>query len=192
MQEFWKNSKIYLGVFSILIVGVLLLTPELMLIMGGNQYYSARFVMPPVIMGCVFQFAYGMYVNLEIYEKKTIVISIGTIGAAVLNIVLNMIFIPKYGYLAAAYTTLVGYAALFIFHYLIVKLLFVQYNDIYDKGFLLIIITALLICSSIALVLYRFLIIRYCLAVLYFFVLGIGVIKYQKTLKKLLGISKKS
>ena len=40
-----------------------------------------------------------------------------TIVAAVVNIVLNYLLIPKYGYVAAAYTTLISHIILVIMHY---------------------------------------------------------------------------
>lgn len=54
-------------------------------------------------------FAYSLYVNIEHYYKKTPYITVNTIIAAASNIVLNFIFIPRYGYIAAAYTTLASY-----------------------------------------------------------------------------------
>ena len=39
-----------------------------------------------------------------------------TLIAAGCNIVLNYIFIPRYGYVAAAYTTLVSYLGAFVLH----------------------------------------------------------------------------
>ena len=180
-----KKSKIYLGVFSILIIGVLLITPEIILIMGGRSYYDARYLMPPVILGCCFQFIYGMYVNIEIYEKKTILISIGTVGAALLNIGLNAIFIPKFGYAAAAYTTLVGYIALFSFHYLIVKVNIKYLSNIYEKRFILKIISGLSLASIISLLLFHFEEIRYILTVIYITIVIIFFIKNRELIIKI-------
>lgn len=41
--------------------------------------------------------------------------------AAVMNLVLNYIFIPRYGYVAAAFTTLGSYLISFILHYISAK-----------------------------------------------------------------------
>ena len=43
-------------------------------------------------------------------------VTVNTIIAAVSNIVLNFLFIPKYGYVAAAYTTLASYLISFMLH----------------------------------------------------------------------------
>ena len=45
----------------------------------------------------------------------------GTIIAAATNMVLNLTFIPKYGYIAAAYTTLFSYIIYFLLHMYISK-----------------------------------------------------------------------
>lgn len=62
-----------------------------------------------------------MYVNYAFYEKKTKNIAAITIVAGGLNILLNYLFIPKFGYIAASGTTLISYVVLFLLHYINVK-----------------------------------------------------------------------
>lgn len=116
-----KVSVPYVAVFSFLAVGAVLITPEILLILGGESYMEAKYVMPPVAAGCLIQFVYCMYVNIEQYEKKTVGMAFASIMAAGLNFILNYIFISKYGYIAAAYTTYVSYLFLMIMHILFVK-----------------------------------------------------------------------
>lgn len=181
-----KNSKIYLGIFAFLITGVLLAAPEIILVLGGKQYYDARYVMPPVVIGCAFQFIYGMYVNIEIFSKKTYTISIGTMTAAVLNLFLNWLFIPKHGYIAAAYTTMVGYGTLFLFHYCIVRRTIKEYSDIYDKNFIILTALLIMVLGTAAIVLYEYNIIRYILIFLYGLLILNGLYKYKNYIKSLL------
>jgi O-antigen/teichoic acid export membrane protein len=61
------------------------------------------------------------YGNYSFYRKKTGLISIATLSAGGINIGLNYWLIPIFGYIAAAYTTLVSYFLLFLFHFLTVK-----------------------------------------------------------------------
>ena len=82
---------------------------------------EAQFVIAPVAMGCVCQFLYTLFVNVEQYEKKTVGMAFASVAAAVLNFFLNAVFIPKFGYIAAAYTTLAGYLFLLAVHMLLVK-----------------------------------------------------------------------
>jgi len=48
--------------------------------------------------------------------EKTKMVAIITVGAAVLNIVLNYIFIPRFGYVSAGYTTLISNIVMAVFH----------------------------------------------------------------------------
>lgn len=190
-EQIDRNSRIYLGVFALLVIGVLLVTPEAMLVIGGKGYYEARYVMPPVIYGCAFQFVYGMYVNIEIYSKKTALISMGTVSAAALNVALNAVFIPRYGYIAAAYTTLVGYAALFAFHLLIVRTRISHLGNLYSLKFIFSVLAGLGACSAVSLFLYRNQVIRYIVLLLYCIGMAVFVLRNRKMFMKLLGMRKR-
>lgn len=174
-----ENSKLFLGIFAVLIVGILLVAPEIIWIMGGNKYYESRFLMPPVILACAFQFVYGMYVNIEIFVKKTFQISLGTVLAGVINVVLNYLLIPIYGYQAAAYTTLIGYILLWVFHYLMVKRE-KKYMDIYETRFVLAVLTVLSFISMLMLLIYHYDIIRFGLVFIYVIIFLYFVLKYRK------------
>ena len=172
------KSKLFLGLFLVLIVGVLLIAPEIVLLMGGNKYYESRYLMPPVILACVFQFIYSMYVNIEIFMKKTFQISVGTVMAGGINIVLNYLLIPKYGYQAAAYTTLIGYILLWIFHYIIVRM-GKKYTDIYDLKFILVALILISFISMGMLIIYQYIFLRYILIFIYLIVLFGFIFKYK-------------
>ena len=116
-----EASKEYISFFSLLTVGFMCVMPEITRIMVGSQYWSGISLIVPLTIGNYFIFLYTLPVNIEYYNKKTVYISIGTVGAAGLNIFLNYFAINMWGYQAAAYTTLLSYALLFIFHWNIAK-----------------------------------------------------------------------
>jgi len=116
-----RVSVPYVLLFSAFAVGVVLVTPELLLLLGGQSYMQAKYVMPPVAAGCLLQYVYCMYVNIEQYEKKTVGMAFASITAALVNYVLNAVFIRAYGYVAAAYTTYVGYFVLLCMHVIFVR-----------------------------------------------------------------------
>lgn len=95
--------------------------PEVIYILGGKSYIDAKYVMAPLVMSCIFQFVYTMYVNIEQYSKKTVGMALASVIAAVTNVLLNAFFIPRFGYVAAAYTTLLSYGILVIIHMLMVR-----------------------------------------------------------------------
>lgn len=114
-------SKKYILGFFIIIILVMFLSPEVLLILGGKSYMEAVYVLAPVSMGCYCQFLYTMYVNVEQFCKRTIGMAIASAIAAAVNYVLNSIFISIFGYIAAAYTTLIGFICLLLIHMYLVK-----------------------------------------------------------------------
>ena len=141
-QQIKNITRYYIGVFCVLALVLMLFAPEILLILGGSKYLSAKYVMTPVAMGCVCQFLYTLYVNVEQYKKKTVGMAFASASAALLNYVLNAIFIPKYGYVAAAYTTLVGYLFLLLIHMLLVK--HINVGDLYDNRFVVLIVVLMI------------------------------------------------
>lgn len=181
-----KYSYGYILFFVACLVGVMLIAPEVLYILGGTPYIEAKYVIPPVMFGYLFVFLYSMYVNIEQYEKKTVGMAVATIGAALLNFVLNYIFIDKFGYLAASYTTLVGYMFLFIFHYLLVRKM--GFHTVYDTKFILFVCLVVGIVAVATLILYQFNLIRYI--VLFGYVFVMGFLGY-KNRKMIIGLIKK-
>lgn len=170
------KSKIYLTVFSIIIVGVLLVAPEVVFIMGDVKYYESRYLMPPIILAGAYQFVYAMYVNIEIFTKKTFQISLGTVLVGVINITLNYLLIPKLGYQVASYTTLIGYMLLLVFHFYMVHI-GRQFSDIYESQFIFGILLMLSIVSFLVLLTYNWDIVRYLLLAVYITALFIIIYK---------------
>ncbi|WP_349153271.1 lipopolysaccharide biosynthesis protein [Lachnospira rogosae (ex Hitch et al. 2025)] len=106
----------YIELMTIAMIGVVLLAPEVVKIMATESYWDGIKVIPPIVLSNYLIFIYTLYVNVEHYYKKTVFISINTIIAAVVNIALNYFFILQWGYVGAAYTTLMSYGLSLILH----------------------------------------------------------------------------
>lgn len=78
-------------------------------------------IMPILSCSIFMLFLYPLFVSIELFHENNKLTAVGSVSAALLNILLNMIFIPRFGYEAAAYTTLVSYMLLTFFHYCMVK-----------------------------------------------------------------------
>ena len=96
-----------------------LFAPEVILILGGRTYSEAVWVVPPVAMSIVFNMLYSLIGNFAFFYEKTKFVMFGTMGAALANIILNAIFIPRFGYVAAGYTTLACYILYSLLHYFV-------------------------------------------------------------------------
>lgn len=184
-QEIRGRSKWYIGIFAVLIIGVFLVSPEVLLIMGGRQYEEAMGCMPPIILACAYQFIYSMYVNIEVFTKHTIQISVATCVAAVFNLITNAIFIPEYGYQAAAYTTAAGYLLLLVIHFILVHLRG-QFAEIYDTRFIFITAAVLTVLAFLMTELYDHTPLRYGILLFYAVFLIVCGVRNKKRLKNLL------
>ena len=109
VKEIQTRARQLVEMYMILAVGAMSVSHELVLILGGRNYDEAKYVAIPMIMDAFMLFIYSVVVQGEYYTKKTHFITIGTVIATVVNIITNYIFIRKYGFVAAAYTTLFSY-----------------------------------------------------------------------------------
>ncbi|HHT96076.1 MAG TPA: oligosaccharide flippase family protein [Clostridia bacterium] len=107
--------------FAAVCVIVILLAPEAVRIMATEEYKEAIYVIPPIVGGVFFQVQYYLYANVVYYYKKPKYVMIASLTATITNIILNYVFIKKYGYFAAGYTTLVSYMIQALIDYLAMK-----------------------------------------------------------------------
>lgn len=119
--EVKKKSPVYVLFFAFLTLGFICVSPEIVKLFGDESYWSGIDLLIPLSLGHYFLFLYFLPVNMEYYHNKTLFISIGTVGAALLNLALNLFFISAFGYKAAAYTTLFSHMVLFVAHCIIAK-----------------------------------------------------------------------
>lgn len=111
-----KKASIYVSFVSLMAAGLLVISPDLVSLMGGESYHDSRYVVVPLVLSMYYAFLYTLPACIEYYYKKTKLIAAGTMCAAALNIVLNSLFIPRFGFMAAAYTTAFCYLLYFLIH----------------------------------------------------------------------------
>lgn len=112
-----RTSSLQLIIFvATLSVIAMLVAPEIIRILGTEEYLQAVWVIPPVIFSTCITFIYCIYGTVLFYYERTKLVAIATTSGAILNIALNIVFIPRYGFLSAAYTTLVGYFVMYLMY----------------------------------------------------------------------------
>ncbi|WP_295770393.1 polysaccharide biosynthesis C-terminal domain-containing protein [uncultured Mucilaginibacter sp.] len=91
---------------------------ELLKYFIGPSYWSGLGVVPLLLFGYL---SLGIYMNLSIWYKLSdqtrYGLYISGVGAF-LTVVLNVVFIPKYSYMASAWASLVAYASMMVLSYL--------------------------------------------------------------------------
>lgn len=152
------------AMYALICLFFCLLAPELIVFIGTEEYYDAIYVIPPIVGGVFFLALYYLFTNILYYYKKPNFVMLGSVTTACLNLVLNYIFIQKYGYIAAAYTTLFCYLFQCIIDFYIAKQIIGFY--IYNTKFLCLLSLVMLILIFISSYLYSFSYIRWCAIIL--------------------------
>lgn len=160
-------SNVLLLVMASLVILLMFFAPEVIMIFAPEQYYEAIYVIPPVSASVFFVYLYSLFSNLEFYYEKTIFIMIGSVSAALLNVLLNAIFISKFGYVAAGYTTLVSYCLYSLAHHVFCTMISKKYlggKTVYDLKMVLIMSVVVIAAAILFNFLYDFFILRYLMA----------------------------
>ncbi|MBR6420135.1 MAG: oligosaccharide flippase family protein [Oscillospiraceae bacterium] len=112
------STLLLIGVLNILLI---LFAPEVVRIFAPPEYAEAIWVIPPVAMSVFFMYGYDLFAKFSFYYEKTVGIMAASAVSAALNILLNYLCIPVFGYVAAGYTTLICYMVYALAHYLIMR-----------------------------------------------------------------------
>ena len=114
-----KAAKTYFFVILVIGIGFIFFGDYLIVLISNDSYLSASNYITPIIIGMFFYFLYTLYSNIPFFYKDVKYLMIPAIFAAIINIILNFIYIPKYGIIAAAYTTAISYFFQFLIIYFI-------------------------------------------------------------------------
>lgn len=107
--------------FALLIA---LFANEVIHIMAPAKYHSALHLIPIIVLGYIFLYVAQVYSFFASYRKqKILMMSINLLVVGFINILLNYLLIPKFGYSIAAVTTVFSYFLLMFFNYFTVRYL---------------------------------------------------------------------
>lgn len=112
-----KYTIIYIIVILPLTVYFSLFSKQISILLLGEKFRVGYRMMPYVM---ITSFIYGLTLFIEVklkFMNKLSIVTVGFLLSAVMNIILNFIFIPKFGYQAAAVTTLISYVFLYLYYY---------------------------------------------------------------------------
>ncbi|MBR6917251.1 MAG: oligosaccharide flippase family protein, partial [Clostridia bacterium] len=143
-----------------LVIALVLVAPEAMKILAGADYHEGIWIIPPLAVSVYLMFFYMLFSDLELFFGKSHYIMVSSLTGAASNIVLNYIFIQKFGYLAAGYTTVAGYLLMCAGHAAFAKLTCkkegVPFGMIYDAKALISITASLFVLCAGAMMLYNY------------------------------------
>jgi len=122
--EHGRLDSLVKRVFIIILIaalGLILFSKEIVIILAAPKFHASLWIVPIIVISYVFYALYTIYGRYFGVKNNTVWDSIIALSAGALNIYLNAIYIPRYGYGAAAYTTLVSYMAMFLGAWIVVK-----------------------------------------------------------------------
>lgn len=154
---------------AFLLLAIIALAPEIVLVMAGSAYADAVWVVPPVAMSLLLLFYAQLFINVEFYYEEKTMLVWGSIFSAILNIVLNWLLIPIFGFVAAGYTTLGSYLVFAAANYITLKIIARRRNiqiNYFSLPALIGIFVVFAVLSFTAMALYKLSIIRYCIIAL--------------------------
>ena len=173
-----------------IVLFVALVSPEIINILGTTDYKVAVYVIPVVTIGMFYTFVYDLYASIEFYYGATKYVMFASVIGAVLNIVLNAVFIQMYGFAAAAYTTLGCYLVFMIMHYFFSgKVLREQCITIpvYDNRTVFLLTILISIVSMACMATYPYTAVRVILLTL---IIGMCILKKKTIMNMILSIKK--
>ncbi len=184
------TTLLLLAIATISLVPVLV-APELMWIIAPAEYAEGVWIIPPLSTSVFFMFLYTLFANVEFYFEKTKFVMVASVLGAIINIGLNLLLMPKLGYLAAGYVTMVCYLLFAVAHYAFMRKVCkdkLGINSVYNDKFIILITVIYLICTALAMCLYNFVVVRYSVLLIAFIII---VIKREKVISLVKSIKKK-
>lgn len=146
-EKLRKSTNLILIGIAAITIFVICIIPDIFRIMLPESYYPAIWVIPPVAGAVFFMFLYPLFGSVEFYYEAKKYVTMASVFGAILNIILNFTFIKLFGFIAAAYTTVLCYILFSIFHFFAMKRVLKKMkcdNQIYDIKYILILSVILL------------------------------------------------
>ncbi len=187
----WQGIKSTVNVLLLLVaagaVGIEMIAPEMMRILGDEAYYQGVRCIPALVYSVYLIFIYSLFTNIELfYSRNVAVTAVSTVGMAV-NIILNAVFIPLHGFVAAGYTTMASYIIICIGHYFLMRKCLKEENtpfgELIDLRFLLVLSVILIMVTLSAEWLYQWTVLRWVIASLIAVAVALSWKKWKGLLK---------
>lgn len=109
------GSAVVVGCGAAAVVAAVELPPLVELI-TPPVYHRAGSAIPFLVLGFFFQALYGVWAQGTFFKRRSGVLASVTIAGAVVNGGLNLLLVPRFGMIAAAVNTAIGYAVMAVAH----------------------------------------------------------------------------
>jgi O-antigen/teichoic acid export membrane protein len=107
-------ARYFLIIYFPAVTGLMVLSKPIISLCTAEEYHSGFKILPLVVSGV---FLFGLQQHFQrglLFHKQTSLIMWSVVISGLFNILINLMFIPKYGYIAAAYSTFISYGIYFV------------------------------------------------------------------------------
>lgn len=200
-KEYKSIKKIgnqLLMLVGVALLGMTLIGPELVWLMAPPEYQEAIWVIPPVVGGLLFLFEAKLFVGIEFYYENKRGLVHASILSAVVNIGLNYLLIPRFGFVVAGYTTLIAYILFAFMNYIYMQKSILNGNEykekvyIYDYKFILRFSVIYMLLSLLITILYPYPVVRITILLLTLFLVCVNYKKILRQVQQIRGKSNES
>lgn len=180
IESIQEKKRNFDFLFTMLTIGFILVYPEVFRLLANERYWGMIKIVPIIGIAFFANHLYSFPTNYETYREKTKYVAMGSIGAAIVNVILNSLLIPLMHETGAAIATAMSYYALFVFHYFISKKIIGEYpfRNIISVKYIIFLIA----CVCAFYVSYNIWWIRWGVAIIVAYVLMRDVIKRKSIL----------
>lgn len=177
-NDILKHGKRYIKFMTLIFSGFVLLSFDVFKLMAPIPYWEGVNIIPAFVLSFYFSYLYLFPVGFEYYCEKTKIIPIATITTALINIVLDIILIPKYSANGAAIATMIAQYLLFVFHFIAARFVIKREFE-YRLSFFIAPIVFVIVSVIAGYLLIDYMIIRWVLFLFISACLAYDVMKYR-------------
>ena len=125
-NSIYRDVKNFLKAITL---GLIVVMPWAFSLLVDKSYNEAYIYIPILIISIYYTNMSNFYGGIFAAYKDTKIMGSTTVMAAIINIIINFIFIPKYGIFAASFSTLISNLVVFIYR----KMKLVKYIKLKEK-----------------------------------------------------------
>ena len=173
-----KGVVLYSAGVVVVAIGTILLTPEIVWILGGSQYMAAVDLIPGMVLGIVFQSVASVFNIILTYDKNVVKTAICTGIVAIVSIAAKILLLPVFGYGVLAWTNAAAFGVLFVINYLLVKQ--AGYSRFVNVKLVIAVILLCAVVVGLSFFLYQHSIVRYSIIVVAMIVVLLVLYKYRQ------------
>lgn len=121
MKRARRGTLLYTGGIALMAIGVILLAPEVVWILGGAKYAQSTLLMPAMVTSALVQSVTTVFTIILTYKKRVAHTAIFTAVVAALCIVAKVYLLPVFGVQSVPYINIAAFGILFVINYVLVR-----------------------------------------------------------------------